>query len=160
MSDHDQFTVHLDRHERYAFGARFDRENVEPLVMDEPEPLGRGGGPNAARLLGAAVGNCLSASLLFCLEKARQSVQGLHTDIVGTMVRNPRGRLRVGKLDVHITLDLEGGQPERVRRCFELFEDYCVVTAGVRRGIPVSVVIADPVGRELFRQQDPALQPA
>jgi len=160
MSDHDQFTVHLDRRERYEFEAQFDRENVEPLVMDEPEPLGRGGGPNAARLLGAAVGNCLSASLLFCLEKARQSVRGLHTDIVGTMVRNPRGRLRVGKLDVRITLDLGGGQPERVRRCFELFEDYCVVTAGVRQGIPVSIVIADPVGHELFRQEDPALQPA
>ena len=41
---------------------------------------------------------------------------------------------------------------ERVRRCFGLFEDYCVVTAGVRNGIPVSVVIVErrrtvPAGR-------------
>lgn len=160
MPDHDQFTVHLDHRDRYEFEARFDWENVEPLLMDEPEPLGSGGGPNAARLLGAAVGNCLSASLLFCLEKARQTVRGLHTDVVGTMMRNPHGRLRVGKLEVRITLDLAAEQPERVRRCFELFEDYCVVTAGVRQGIPVSVAIVDPAGSELFRREDPALQPA
>ena len=49
MSDHDQFTVHLDRRDRYEFEGRFDRETVEPLVVDEPEPLGRAAGPNAAR---------------------------------------------------------------------------------------------------------------
>jgi uncharacterized OsmC-like protein len=159
MSDHDQFTVHLARGERYEFEARFDREGVAPLLVDEPAPLGGGRGPNAARLIGAAVGNCLSASLLFCLEKARQPVQGLRADVVGTMMRNARGRLRVGRLDVRITLDLGAGQPERVGRCFELFEDYCVVTAAVRRGIPVSVVIVDPAGRELFRREDPTRQP-
>jgi hypothetical protein len=75
-------------------------------------------------------------------------------------MRNPRGRLRVGKLDVRITLDVAADQPERARRCFELFEDYCVVTAAVRQGIPVSVVIVDPAGRELFRREDPARTPA
>jgi uncharacterized OsmC-like protein len=160
MPEHDPFTLHLDRRERYEFEVRFDWEGVEPLVVDEPEPLGRGRGPNAARLIGAAVGNCLTASLLFCLEKARQTVQALRTDVVGTMVRNAHGRLRLGKLDVRITLDVAAAQPERVGRCFELFEDYCVVTAGVRQGIAVSVVIVDPGGRELFRREDPARQPA
>jgi uncharacterized OsmC-like protein len=160
MPDQDQFTVRLHRRERYEFEARFDWENAAPLLVDEPEPLGRSRGPNAARLIGAAVGNCLSASLLFCLEKARQSAPGLRTDVVGTMMRNPRGRLRVGKLDVRITLDVAADKPERVRRCFELFEDYCVVTAVVRQGLPVSVVIVDPGGRELFRREDPPRQPA
>jgi hypothetical protein len=49
---------------------------------------------------------------------------------------------------------------ERVRRCFGLFEDYCVVTAGVRNGIPVSVVIVDPSGEELYRQEDEPREPA
>jgi uncharacterized OsmC-like protein len=160
VPEHDQFAVHLDRRDRYEFEARFDGENVEPLVVDEPEPLGRSRGPNAARLIGAAVGNCLSSSLMFCLEKARQNLRDLRTDVVGTMMRNPRGRLRVGKLDVRITLDVAADQPERARRCFELFEDYCVVTAAVRQGIPVSVVIVDPAGRELFRREDPARTPA
>lgn len=159
MPEHDQFTVHLDRRARYQFEARFDWERAAPLLVDEPEPLGERQGPNAARLIGAAVGNCVSASLLFCLEKAQQTVNGLHTDVVGTMLRNPRGRLRVGKLDVRIPLDVAAHQPERLKRCFELFEDYCVVTAGVRQGIPVSVVIVDPGGRELYRREDQARVP-
>ena len=160
MPSEGQFTLQLDRRERYEFAVKFDWERVHPLLVDEPEPLGQGNGPNASRLVGAAVGNCLSASLLFCLEKAKQTVKRLHTDVVGTMTRNARGRLRVGKIDVRITLDLAADQPERVTRCFELFEDYCVVTASVRRGIPVSVVIVDPSGRELYRQEDEAREPA
>ena len=106
------------------------------------------------------MGNWLSASLLFCLEKAKQRVSRRHTDVTGTMMRNARGRLRVGKLDVRITLDMAADQPERVTRCFELFEDYCVVSASVRRGIPLSVVIVDADGRELYRKDDPAREPA
>jgi organic hydroperoxide reductase OsmC/OhrA len=157
---HDQFTLHLDRRGGYEFAATFDWGQVPPLVMDEPEPLGGAKGPNAARLIGAAVGDCLSSSLLFCLEKAKQGVRGLHTTVVGTMARNTRGRLRIGRLDVRITLDVTGEEPARVARCFELFEDYCIVTAGVRRGIPVSVTIVDPSGRELYRQEDAGGEPA
>jgi hypothetical protein len=32
----------------------------------------------------------------------------------------------------------------RFDRCGELFEDFCVVTASVRRGIPVHVRLAEP----------------
>jgi uncharacterized OsmC-like protein len=154
MAAHGQFRLSLRRLARYEFETRFDWENVAPLLVDEPKPLGGGRGPNAARLIGVAVGNCLSASLLFCLEKAKQTVIDIHTDVVGTMLRNERGRLRVGKLDVRITLDVAAEEPVRVTRCLELFEDYCVVTASVRRGIPVSVVVVDPQGTELYRQDD------
>jgi uncharacterized OsmC-like protein len=156
---HGQFTLQLERREEYEFEVRFDWERAAPLLMDEPEPLGGGNGPNAARLIGAAVGNCLSASLVFCLEKARQTVRSVRTDVVGTMMRNARGRLRLGKLDVKITLDLSVDRPERVERCFGLFEDYCVVTAGVRKGIPVSISIVDSDGRELYRQEDEDREP-
>jgi uncharacterized OsmC-like protein len=159
MAEGQQFVLRLDRRAGYAFDVRFDWERVTPLLVDEPQPLGGSRGPNASRLVGAAVGNCLSASLLFCLEKAKQTVNSLHTDVVGTMMRNPRGRLRIGKLDVRITLDVGAGRPERVARCFELFEDYCVVTASVRQGIPVSVTIVDPTGRVLYRQEDEAREP-
>lgn len=154
MAEHRQFTLSLDRTEGYEFETTFDWEGVATLLIDEPKPLGGSKGPNASRLVGAAVGNCLSASLLFCLERAKQTVNALHTEVVGTMMRNERGRLRIGKLDVQITVDVTVEQPERVTRCFDLFEDYCVVTGSIRKGIPVSVTIVDPNGMELYRHAE------
>lgn len=152
MSAPDHFSLTLERRTGFEFEVGFDWDHLPPLLLDEPEPLGARAGPNAARLIGAAVGNCLSASLVFCLERAKQEVNRIRTEVQGTMARNDRGRLRIGRLDVRIELDVSGDQPERVRRCFGLFEDYCVVTASVRKGIPVSVVIVEPLGRELYRQ--------
>ncbi len=150
MSEHEQFSLKLERIESYQFKTTFDWDHLEPIILDEPEPLGARKGPNASRLVGAAVGNCLSASLLFCLEKAKQDVRGIETTVVGTMRRNEKGRLRIGTLDVAISLDVADADPHRLKRCLELFEDYCVVTASVRRGIEVQVKVTDPQGNELY----------
>jgi uncharacterized OsmC-like protein len=134
----------------YQFETDFGLERLKPTIVDEPEPLGRAAGPNGMRLLGAAVGNCLSASLLFCLEKSKMSVERLKTDVVGFPQRNEKGRLRIAKLEVHISLDVAGEPAQRVARCLELFEEYCTVTASVRRGLDVNVVVTDGKGNRLY----------
>jgi uncharacterized OsmC-like protein len=145
------FQVSLEQIEGYAYTVRFDWSHVDPVVIDEPKPLGGRRGPNASRLVGAAVGHCLSASLLFCLEKAKQQVRNIATDVTGIMQRNDKGRWRIGRLDVRLTLDVASDQPERVRRCLALFEEYCVVTGSVRSGIEVDVTVVDTSGGELYR---------
>ena len=50
----------------YKFVTRFEQQGLPPLLMDEPFPVGEGTAPNASQVLSAAVGNCLSASALFC----------------------------------------------------------------------------------------------
>lgn len=75
--EHGEVTVTLDLKDGYRFLVDFGLPGVTPLVMDEPEPLGEDAGPNAARVLAAAVANCLSASLLFCLRRARVRVRGM-----------------------------------------------------------------------------------
>ena len=100
-------------------------------------------------LLGAAVGNCLSASLLFCLQKSRVEVAGISTRVQGELRRNDAGRLRIGHLDVEITLDTAAADGKKVTRCLSLFEDFCVVTASVRQGISVAVNVVDAAGRVL-----------
>jgi len=153
MADHTQLSLTLERLQDYEFKTTFDWD-VKTLLLDEPEPIGGGKGPNASRLVGAAVGNCLSASLLFCLDKAKQTVKSLKTEVKGTLRRNERKRLRLGSFDVHITIDIEASEPARVTRCIELFEDYCVVTASVRKGVEVNVVVSDAAGRELYRSEE------
>ncbi len=144
-----RFSLALEHIAGYEFRVRFDWAGLTPLVVDEPAPLGGQKGPNASRLLAAAVGNCLSASLLFCLRKAHLELAGLKTDVHGELARNADGRLRVARLEVAIALDGDLA-PARLKRCTEIFEDYCVVTESVRAGIPVSVRVTGAGGAILF----------
>ncbi len=141
----ESFTFTMDLQDDYRFLVDFDQESVPPLLLDEPEPLGNGDGPNAARLLAAAVGNCLSASMLYCLRRARIDVQGIHTTVSGTLERNDAGRLRIGGIDVRIEPVVDESEQPRMQRCLELFEDFCVVTQSVRDGITVDVTV-QPTG--------------
>ncbi len=144
MAD-QSFNLTLTRRDGYEFVVRFEPDDVAPLTVDEPPPLGEGAGPNPTALLGAAVGSCLGASLLFCLQKSRVGVAGMTTEVEGTVERNDEGRLRVSRLDVRLAPELEEADGARVMRCVELFENFCTVTQSVRRGIDVDVVVEPKV---------------
>lgn len=138
-----EFTIALSLRDGYAFNVEFDDGEMPPLVVDEQPPLGEANGPNPARLLAAAVGSCLSASLLFCLRKSRVEITQLRTTVDGTIVRNERGRLRIGGLRVRLAPDVTPEQRERMGRCLDLFQDFCIVTESVRDGIAVDVDVED-----------------
>jgi organic hydroperoxide reductase OsmC/OhrA len=135
------FTLALTLRDGYAFSVDFEQEGIPPLLLDESPPLGVGRGPDAARLLAAAIGNCLGASLLYCLRKARVEVRGMHTTVEGTLVRNQRGRVRIGAIRVKLAPDVAPEQRDRVSRCLGLFEDFCIVTESVRQGVRVDVEV-------------------
>jgi uncharacterized OsmC-like protein len=125
----------------FEFKVVFDGTDVPELIVDEIKPLGENAGPNPTRLLSAAVGHCISSSLLFCLRKARVNVKGLETEVKTNMVRNEEGYLRVKSLNVQIRLDVNEDDKSRVDRCLGIFENYCTVTQSVRKGIAVKVTI-------------------
>lgn len=141
-SPHDQsFQISLTLREGYEMSADFGLSGVEPLLFDEPDPLGAGHGPNAARVLASAVGNCLAASLLFCLRKSRVDVQELRATVDCTMARNDRGRLRITSLRVRLEPVVPAEQRGRMARCVELYEDFCLVTQSVRQGIAIAAEV-------------------
>ena len=140
MSDAQEgFDISLELVDEFVFDVDFDLPGVPGLRMDEPEPLGGGDGPNAARLLAAAVGNCLSSSALFCLRKARVSVTGMRSEVRTTLTRNEGGRLRIGRIEVDLHPIVADEDQARMARCLDLFEDFCLVTESVRGGIDVGV---------------------
>jgi len=145
-----EFTLKLSRQQDYQFNVQFDLAGVPDLQLDEPAPLGKGAGPNASRLLAAAVANCLSASLLFCLGKFKQDPQGLTAHVTGKMVRNEQGRLRVGGITVDIRLEQT---VDRLEHCAAQFEEFCVVTDSVRNGIPVNVEVRDAAGQLIHQSE-------
>jgi organic hydroperoxide reductase OsmC/OhrA len=136
-----QFDITLRRLENFQFDAEFDGDKMANLLFDEPSPLGEDEGPNAARVLGAAVGNCLSASLLFCLKKARVTVDDMRTEVHGVVGRNENNRLRVTRLDVKIDATIPPEDQSRVDRCLKVFEDFCVVSGAVRQGVEINVEV-------------------
>ncbi len=150
MSESMTFKISMERVEGLEFRVRFDWPEVEDVILDEPSPLGHQRGPNASRLVAAAVGNCLTASLLFCLQRSKVDVGPVRTEVEGSLARNERGRLRIAGFRARIHLPVTGDERDKLARCLGLFEDYCVVTASVRDGIPVDVEVVDRDGRSLL----------
>jgi uncharacterized OsmC-like protein len=138
--DEKTIRVSMEREVGFEFKIDFGLEEVMELIMDEPEPVGKGRGPNASKVLAAVIGNCLSASLLFCLQKARVQVRGMKTKVSGTTKRNDEGRWRITDFDIAIQVEAKGSQNQK-EKCKKIFEDYCVVSQSIKQGIPMNVNI-------------------
>jgi len=145
-----KLTVTMEQIDNYEFNVRFG--GGAELLMDEPEPLGGNKGPSASKVLSAAIGNCLSASLLFCLQKARIDSRIIKTEVVSTMTRNDKGRLRFGGSKVTINADIDQNEQttNRINKCVELFEDFCIVTQSIRGGVDVQVEVVNQKGERLY----------
>jgi len=142
-----EYTISVDQIKDFEFRVKFDKDHFKELDLDEPPPLGGDKAPNAGRLLAAAVGNCLSASMLFCSRKSKVEIQKIQTKVTVQVVRNERRRQRIGKLLVEITPEIADAEREQAGRCMEIFQDYCTITQSVRQGIPVEVTIKGFEGR-------------
>jgi uncharacterized OsmC-like protein len=130
--------VHLRPAGGYKFEASFpDLPDAAPILLDEPPPLGESAGPNPAGVLAGAIGGCLAASLTFCLRRAHLDGT-VEADVEADVVRNERGRFRIGGVRVSLSLD-SAADAAKLERCKTLFEDFCIVTESVRHGIPVEL---------------------
>lgn len=144
MSDKVQ-QVSLQQIEDYRFEIRFG-DGLAPLVGDEPAPLGSGQGPTPVQLLAAAVGSCLSDSLLFALRKFKQAPEPLGCTVQAEVGRNADNRLRVLRMQATLSLGVPASALEHLDRVLQSFEAYCTVTQSVAGGIPVQVSVVDATG--------------
>jgi len=137
------FAVNL----RYDGGYRFvsqatedGRDHGELFASDEPDPVGEASAPATPALLGAAIGHCLSASLLETMRHAHLPVKDLETDVTAVVALGVEGLPRIDHVEVVLRPMLEEPAP-RTGRCAEVFEKHCTVTASVREGIDVRVSV-------------------
>ena len=129
----------------YKFKVTFPDAEKTTLLMDEPPPLGEKKGPNAANVLAASTANCLSASLLYCLKKARVEVTGISAEAEPVLARNKDGYWRVVRISVRLFPTFKTDEDaQRAKTCYEVFENYCVVTGAVRSGFEVDVRFGTP----------------
>jgi uncharacterized OsmC-like protein len=140
--------VQLKQKQDYQFDIHFG--GAVPVIMgDEPAPLGAGQGPSPVQLLAAAVGNCLSDSLLFALRKFKQAPEPITCDVTAEVGRNAEGRVRVLGIQAVLTLGVPGATLAHLDRVLSQFESYCTVTQSVGQGIPVSIEVFDALGIKL-----------
>jgi uncharacterized OsmC-like protein len=141
-------TVNLKQEKDYRFAIDF-AGNIPVLYGDEAPPLGSGTGPNPAQLLAAAVGNCMSDSLLFAIRKFKQHPEPIRTTVAATVDRNADKRLRVQNIAVKLSLGVAASSLAHLDRALEQFEEFCTVGQSVRQGIPVTVEVYDSDGLRL-----------
>ncbi|MBE7419895.1 MAG: OsmC family protein [Ideonella sp.] len=145
----ERVTVQLAQRQHYQFDNRFGAP-IPALLTDLPPPLGAGAGPSPEHLLASAVGNCLSASLLFALRKFNPQAAGrIGAEVTIETGRNAERRLRVTGLHARITIGDDVSAYRNLDRALAGFEDFCTVTASVRTSIPVAVQVFDARGVQL-----------
>ncbi len=138
-------SVHLVQRQDYQFTMQFGGAAPDWLA-DEPPPLGKGEGPSPVQLLSAAVGTCLSDSLLFALRKYKQSPEPIRCEVMAEVGRNPENRLRVLGMQVTLTLGVAAAGLQHLDRALDQFEAFCTVTQSVGGGIPITVRVLDAHG--------------
>ena len=137
--------VSLKQKEDYRFSVNFGG-SVPPLLTDEPVPLGTGTGPSPIELLCAAVGNCLSDSLLFAFRKFKQTPEPIHCEVQAVIGRNEHGHVRVLRMEAKLKLGVAANQVEHSDRVLSQFEEFCTVTQSVGLGIPIHTQVMDVQG--------------
>ncbi|MBK6324065.1 OsmC family protein [Candidatus Aalborgicola defluviihabitans] len=140
--------IQLRQKQDYQFDVQFGAQ-VPSLLADEPAPLGNGVGPSPVQLLAAAVGNCLSDSLLFALRKFKQSPEPIQCDVYAEVGRNEQGRVRVLQMRAVLTMGVPAAELEHLERVLSTFETYCTVTQSVGQGIPIAIEVYDSLQARL-----------
>ena len=138
-------SVTITRQSGYQFLVDFG-DALPTLLADEPAPLGEGTGPAPDHMLLAAVANCLSASLLFSLQKFKQDPGTLVATAIPVMGRNAEKRLRIEAINVTLELGQAAADIEHLARVLDQFEAFCTVSMGVREGSAIHVQVQDGAG--------------
>jgi uncharacterized OsmC-like protein len=155
MHMRNQTERHFGAHIQFMEGFKFKSQAFEgqvthgaPVITDEPDPIGTNAGPSTPSMLAMAVGHCLSASLVETLRHAGIHVKSLDTEAIAVVAPNEDGNPRIKQINVCIrpVLDKESGN---IKRCLDVFENYCTVCQSIRPAIPVHVevpyIIKQPV---------------
>ena len=128
MSDEDgTFSITLDQQRAYQLLVKWDNPEIPDLLVDESAPLVEDTGPSPSRFLALAVSNFLSSSLMFSMRKFKNQPEPLKATVTGHVVRNEKNRLRVGRIDVEISMGKQAIELEHLQRVLGQFEDFCVV---------------------------------
>ena len=136
-----EFEIALEQVKDYEFLVKFD-DLPEALLMDAPPGVGHNAGPCPTQMLAAAVGNCLTMTLVLFARKAGLQPTHVRAAVKARLVRSENGLPRMGAIDVALEPGFVAADQARAAACLKAFESYCAVTESVRAGIDVRVAVS------------------
>ena len=136
-----EFAISLGQVKDYEFLVKFD-DLPEALLMDAPPGVGHNAGPCPAQMLAAAVGNCLTMTLVLFARKAGLQSTHVRAGVKARLVRGENGLPRVGAIDVALEPGFAEADRARAAACLKAFQSYCAVTESVRAGIEVRLAVS------------------
>lgn len=147
MAADNQFTIELTQLDGLEFKVKFDLEKLAEMR------IGGDASPGAARLVAAAAANCLGASLLYCVAKNDPPAGSLKARVTCNLVRNDKGRTRIGSLAVTLEVNGELEQAVRLQGCLGLYEQFSLAAQSLRQGFPVDVQVVNQRGETLHQSK-------
>jgi uncharacterized OsmC-like protein len=123
----------------------FDRPDSYKISVEAATELGgKGKAPDPNRMLAAAVGSCLTLSLLLNLQGFKPGPRELNTKVKYMIGLGEQNLPRFKSIDVEIKPEFGGAvKKELLKRITDNFQKFCTVTESVRKGIPVNVLIKE-----------------
>ena len=137
-----EFEISLEQVKDYEFLVKFE-DLPETLLMDAPPGVGHNAGPCPTQMLAAAVGNCLTMTLVLFARRAGLELTRVRAGVKARLVRGENGLPRMGAIDVALEPGFAAAADQaRAAACLKAFESYCAVTESVRAGIEVRVAVS------------------
>ncbi len=142
MSKELRDVVTLDLEKEMIFKCDPNEMKIKECYIDETNEDLEMLGPNPVKLLAQAVLGCLSASLIFCIQKKNLTLDLFHAEAEIIVARNDEDLFRVKEINVDLQPKTDDpAMIKRIEQCMKIFERYCTITQSVRAGIPVNLEI-------------------
>ena len=140
MSNEYKSEVGISLEEELIFKCDLGQIKMQNLYIDERKIKTERIGPSPVKLLALSVLSCLAASFEFCLEKKNLTLSDLEGKAEITIARNKKKFWRVKRIDIEILPKIDNPEiRKRVDQCKQLFEQYCIISESLRKGIEINV---------------------
>lgn len=141
MSNELKSKVGLKLEEQMLFKCDLGQIKMHNLYIDERKKKRNDKiGPSPVKLLALSVLSCLLASFEFCLEKKNLELSDLEGKAEIIIARDKKNFWRVKKIDIDILPKIDNPEMrKRVDQCKRLFEQYCIISESLRKGIEINV---------------------
>jgi len=115
--------------------------NMDDLFIDETRKKRTDRiGPSPTKLLALSILGCLAACFEFCLQKKGFTLSDLDGRAEVTFARNEKNIWRIKKINVEFLPKIDNPEMRKsVAQCKRLFEQYCIITESLRKGIEIDV---------------------